>query len=155
MDNQELLTVEVVYDIQTHDGDMLERHRRFQMTPKAFEEIRTAEIRAKYLPAWALVTGAIWRIESLIGKGTVIKRFRRVQKVGTRGKRPPCRWYTVYDRKTDTLLTAGTAEDCSAALGFKNTASFYQMLSRTRNGKAYKYRICVEDRLSELEEDDA
>lgn len=153
MDKPELLTVEVVYEIQTLSGDIQERHRRFQMTPKAFEEMHTAEIRAKYLPAWGLVTGAIWRIEHLMDSELKIKRYVRVQKVGSRGKRPPCRWYTVYDRKTDKLLAAGTVEQCTAALGFKNSASFYQTLSRTRNGKSHKYRICVEDRLAELEED--
>lgn len=48
--------------------------------------------------------------------------------------------YTVYD-KYDDVICIGTSDECARVLGLKNTASFYSILNKTKNGKMKKYRF--------------
>lgn len=143
MSKPDLLTVEVVYDIEVPGGFQTKR-RRFQVTPERFNEMRTAAIRKKYLPGWAYITGAIWRTEYLMGNEVTIT-YLRVRVVQKTGPRTPWHWYAIYNAKTDELLATGTAEQCAKAMGFKSPSTIYQLLSRTRNGINRKYRVIAMD----------
>lgn len=53
-------------------------------------------------------------------------------------------YYSVYLRRTDELICAGTSAECAAALG-RSVDSFYCMVSRVRKGKNRKYEVYQED----------
>lgn len=55
------------------------------------------------------------------------------------------KYYTVYLRKTDEIIAFGTADECAAQLGLSGKNSFHCTASKSRNGKANKYEIIVED----------
>lgn len=59
------------------------------------------------------------------------------------------RWYTVYDRKTEEIITCGPAQKVAQALGM-TMDSFYCSVSRSATGKQRKYEYYVED----VDEDD-
>lgn len=145
MNAKSLLLVEVTYELET-GGQRIERKRRFRMTEDAFEQMRTAELRKKYPPSWAHLTGAVWRIEALMDADAKVREFHRVRIIKESAKRDPWRWYTIYDGKTDEVIASGTAEHCAKALGYKNRTGFDQMLSRAKHGKIAKYRVVVEDK---------
>lgn len=54
------------------------------------------------------------------------------------------KYYTVYLRKTDELVAAGTARDCAKALN-KSLNGFHSMVSKNLTGKHKKYEIIVLD----------
>ena len=143
-----LLLVEVTYELET-GGQCIERRRRFRMTKAAFDQMRTAELRKKYLPGWAHLTGAVWRIEALMAPDVRIKSFHRVRIIKETPQRDPWRWYTVYS-KTDEVVASGTAEHCAKVLGYKSRAGFDQMIARAKHGKIAKYRVIVEDKSPDI-----
>lgn len=52
-------------------------------------------------------------------------------------------WYTVYDAATEELLACGSAAKCARTLGM-TIDSFYNALTRTRQGTNRKYYILTE-----------
>ena len=55
------------------------------------------------------------------------------------------KYYTVYRRKTDEIVTCGTAAECTKALGYANKGSFLSIVSKSRKGKPGKYEFIVDD----------
>ena len=53
------------------------------------------------------------------------------------------RWYTVYDRKSEEIITCGPAQRVAAVLGM-NMDSFYCSVCRSSTGKQRKYEYVVE-----------
>lgn len=61
-----------------------------------------------------------------------------------KGHKPPSRYYTVWNAKTDELIACGTAEECATVMG-RSIADFHTMVSRVRSGKNKKFVVLVED----------
>lgn len=53
------------------------------------------------------------------------------------------RYYTVYDRATDDVITTGTAQQCAESMS-RSLHSFYTMITRTRSGELQKYVVVIE-----------
>ena len=54
------------------------------------------------------------------------------------------KYYTVYLRKTDELVAAGTARDCAKVLN-KSLNGFHSMVSKNLKGIQKKYEIIILD----------
>ena len=61
-----------------------------------------------------------------------------------KGHKPPLKYYTVWNMKTDEMVASGTAQECAAIMG-RSIADFYTMVMRVRKGKNRKFAVQVED----------
>lgn len=59
-------------------------------------------------------------------------------------KSDPKVFYTVYLRKDDSIIAAGTAKQCAEQMRLKNVDTFYSLVSKCRTGKQKRYDIITE-----------
>lgn len=67
--------------------------------------------------------------------------------VNSKGKR---NYYTVYNRKNETIVAFGTADECAKQM-HRSLSSFYCTVSRNRKGLHKKYDVIV-DCANDIEE---
>lgn len=60
------------------------------------------------------------------------------------------KYYTVYDKKTETVVAFGNSKRCTEMMGLPSANSFYSIVHNARIGKNQKWEVVVE----ELEGDD-
>lgn len=53
-------------------------------------------------------------------------------------------WYTIYEAYMDKLVVIGTAKECASYMGISLT-SFYEFVSRVKNGVVKTHTIAIED----------
>lgn len=53
-------------------------------------------------------------------------------------------WYVVYDKKSDSILVTGYAEECARSLGM-TLHSFYSLVSRVKKGTNNKYEVSIDN----------
>lgn len=61
---------------------------------------------------------------------------------GKKGRQYPAKKYIFYNRRTSEFLVEGTAKECAAFLGLKES-SIYSQIYHTRKGRLKKYEIFV------------
>lgn len=54
------------------------------------------------------------------------------------------KYYTVYDRKQDEIITHGSAEECAKAMGIKQQ-SFYCLVTRAKQRPRGKYEVVIDE----------
>ena len=59
-------------------------------------------------------------------------------------------YYTIFKNKDDSVVAAGTAEECARILGI-TLKSFRSFVSNTRSGRTKTYSVVVEDWKSQEE----
>lgn len=64
-------------------------------------------------------------------------------------------WFSVYLKKTDTLICSGTAAECAKALGMKNLDDFHVLAHKVRKGTNKKYEIYSEPYYEDLNFEEA
>lgn len=60
--------------------------------------------------------------------------------IGKKGKRIPTKRYSFYNRRTSEFLVEGTAKECAAFLGLKES-SIHSLIYHTRKGRLQKHEI--------------